>query len=426
MSNTLGRHILVEFFNCSATILNDVSIIEDSMLKAARIAEATIINSTFHHFSPYGVSGVVVIQESHLAIHTWPEFRYAAVDIFTCGEIINPWVAYDQLKLFFEAEQGSAMEINRGQIDLLQRIPLNIKEDRDKAEQKITPKYKREVWFTDRDENVALSIRHKGKLLFNEQSEFQRVQVYDTFAYGKMLTIDQMVMCTEKDEYGYHEMLVHIPMHTHPNVKKALVIGGGDGGTIRELLRHKGIDSVKMIEIDELVIKASKEYLPTLSSGFENERLDLEIDDGIKFMAKCPDESFDLILIDGSDPEGPAEGLFTESFFRNVYRCLKPNGVMSTHSESPHFNRKVFIELTQLQYKIFGRDKVHSYLVFIPTYPTGMWSFVYASKGSVHPLSDLRETEAEEFSKQHQLQYYTPSVHKSAFALPPFVEKMLA
>ncbi len=425
MSNTLGRHILVEFFNCSANILNEVNTIEESMIEAAKIAEATIINSTFHHFSPYGVSGVVVIQESHLAIHTWPEFRYAAVDIFTCGETINPWIAYDFLKKAFEAEQGSAMEINRGAVDLLERIPLNIEDDREQTEEKIKPQFKREVWFTDKDDNVALSIRHKGKLLFNEQSEFQRVQVYDTFAYGKMLTIDSIVMCTEKDEYGYHEMLVHIPMLTHNKVKRALVIGGGDGGTIRELIRHHGIEYVKMVEIDEVVIKASKLHLPTLSSAFNHEKVDLEIGDGIKYLAECADESYDLILIDGSDPEGPAKGLFTETFFRDVYRCLKPGGVLGTHSESPHFNRQVFIELTQLQYKIFGKDKVNTYLVYIPTYPSGMWSFLNASKGDVHPLNDLDDATADQFSKDNDLQYYSAEIHRSAFVLPPFVKKLI-
>lgn len=426
MSQTLGRHILVEFLNCNSNILNDVNLIEEFMIKAAKTAEATIINSTFHHFSPYGVSGVVVIQESHLAIHTWPEFQYAAVDIFTCGETINPWVAYDELKRDFEAEQGSAMEINRGQTDLLKRIAFDVHKERDDKEQKIVPKFKREVWFTDKDENVALSIRHKGKLLFNEQSNYQKVQVYDTFAYGKMLTIDNMVMCTEKDEYGYHEMLIHIPMNTHPNPKKVLVIGGGDGGSIREILRHPGVEYVKMVEIDDVVIKASKQHLPTLSSAFNHEKLDLEIGDGIQYIADCASETYDVIIIDGSDPEGPSEGLFTESFFKDVYRCLKPDGLLCTHSESPHFNRKVFVELTHCIQGIFGKNKVDTFLVYIPTYPTGMWSFLYASKGDRHPLNDLDNEVADQFAKEHGLQYYNAAIHRSAFVLPTFVRGLLS
>jgi len=425
MSQALGRHILVEFFNCNSDILNDVNRIEEYMVNAAKTAEATIINSTFHHFSPYGVSGVVVIQESHLAIHTWPEFRYAAVDIFTCGDVIDPWIGYDELKRNFEAEQGSAMEINRGQIDLLKRISFDVGKDREAKQQEIVPKFKREVWFTDKDQNVALSIRHKGKLLFNEQSKFQKVQVYDTFAYGKMLTIDNMVMCTEKDEYGYHEMLIHIPMNTHPNPRKVLVIGGGDGGSIREILRHPEVESVKMVEIDDVVVKASKQHLPTLSSGFDHERLELIIGDGIQYLADCAAESYDVIIIDGSDPEGPSEGLFTASFFKDVHRCLKSDGLLCTHSESPHFNRNVFVELTHCVKGIFGTDKVNTFLVYIPTYPTGMWSFLCASKGDLHPLRDLDDGAADLFAEEHGLQYYHAGIHRSAFVLPRFVRDLL-
>ena len=211
--NSLGRHILVEFFGCSPEILNNVSVIESSMLVAAQEAGATVINSTFHHFSPFGVSGVVVIQESHLAIHTWPEYRYAAVDLFTCGDTVNPWISFDRLKILFKADYGSALELNRGQLELLERIDIDLGELRDETTNKLViPKISRSVWLTDRNENVALSIRHKGEHIFYEKSPYQTVEIFDTFEYGKMLTIDKMVMCTEKDENAYHEMIVHVPM----------------------------------------------------------------------------------------------------------------------------------------------------------------------------------------------------------------------
>jgi spermidine synthase len=439
MSNTLGRHILVEFFDCSAEIMNDVIIIEQSMVNAAREAQATVINSTFHHFSPYGVSGVVVIQESHLAIHTWPEFRYAAVDIFTCGTEVNPWIAYDFLKKAFQAQHGSAMEINRGQKDLLQRVDVDfLQKHRSSIElyqeqmvngegEKIEPQFKRDVWFTDKDENRALSIRHTGDVLYRQKSPFQLVQVLDSYAYGKTLTIDGMIMCTEKDEFVYHEMISHVPMLTHPGVKKALVIGGGDGGTVRELVKHESLEQVVMVEIDEKVVEASKLHLPTLSCAFGHPKLDLRIDDGIKYIHECPDETFDLIIIDGSDPEGPAEGLFSEEFYQHVHRCLRPGGLLTLQSEGPHFSSKAFVELHQCLERVFGEDSVHCYLAFIPTYPTGMWSFNYACKdGSIHPLRSLDEVRANAFSAQHQLRYYTADVHKGAFALPPFVQEMLS
>jgi len=426
MSNTLGRHILVEFYGCNSEILNDVITIEKSMVNAAKEAQATVINSTFHHFSPYGVSGVVVIQESHLAIHTWPEYKYAAVDVFTCGEVVNPWIAYDFLKKAFEADQGSAMEINRGQKDLLKRIDVDyLSNHREEVEKEVKPTYKRDVWFTDKDENVALSLRHTGELLYHAKSPYQTVRVLNTYAYGKMLSIDNMVMVTEKDEFVYHEMIAHVPMFVHGQVKRALVIGGGDGGTVRELLRHPQIEEVVMVEIDEKVIEAAKEHLPQIASDFDHPKLKLHIDDGIKYVANCPAESFDLVIIDGSDPEGPAEGLFSPSFYKNVYQALKPNGILNLQSESPMFNAKSFLELNNCMVDIFGFNSVSRYLAFISTYPSGMWSFTIAQKGSPLAYDKFDLTGAAIFSQQHDLQYYTPDMHFAAFTLPPFVRKML-
>ena len=427
---SLGRHILVEFHGCSADILNDVPRIEQSMLEAAKQAGATIINSVFHHFAPFGVSGVIVIQESHLAIHTWPEYRYAAVDLFTCGDTVNPWVSYDKLKKAFEAEHGSAIELNRGQLDLLKRMAedlnIEIAELRDEAEQTLQPpKHSRSVWFTDRDENIALSIRHKGDLLFREKSPYQLVEVFDTFKYGKMLAVDKMVMCSEKDETAYHEMIVHVPMLANPGIKNVLVIGGGDGGSVREILRHPQVEKVTMVEIDEAVVRASREFLPSLSTSLDDPKLELIIGDGIDYVKNAADESFDCVVIDSSDPVGPATGLFSESFYENVYRCLSPRGVMVAQSESPRFNQAAFVELSHCLQDIFAPQNVHTYLVFIQTYPTGMWSFTYGTKNGTHPVQSIDLGKAQQFASEHDLQYYNSDIHQAAFCLPTFVKNML-
>ena len=426
--SALGRHILVEFFGCNPDILNDVITIETSMVEAAREATATVINSTFHHFSPYGVSGVVVIQESHLAIHTWPEFQYAAVDVFTCGDSVNPWDCYDYLLKAFEAKNGSAMELKRGQTDLMTRINYQLKGNTDYEtgqHDKVEAAYKRDVWFTDKNDDIALSLRHTGELLYRAKSPYQTVQVLNTHAYGKMLTIDDLVMCTEKDEFVYHEMITHIAMQTHPSPKRVLVIGGGDGGTVRELVKYDALEQVTMVEIDEKVVEAAKLHLPTLSSAFSHEKLQLLFYDGIKFVADCTPESYDVIIVDGSDPRGPAEGLFSESFFRNCQRCLKPNGILVTQSEGPHFNQKAMAEMNHCFKTIFGKDKVHTYLAFIPTYPTGMWSFMYCSKGDLHPTRSLDAAKADAFASANGFKYYNAALHNGAFALPTFVKTML-
>ena len=423
---SLGRHVLVELYGCTPEILNDVIKIEQSMVAAAQKAEATVINSTFHHFSPFGVSGVVVIQESHLAIHTWPEFGYAAIDIFTCGETVNPWISYNYMKLALEAEHGSAMEMKRGQENLLPKVDFDQEPARDEySRQIVDPTYKRNIWFTERDENIAFSLRHKGEVLFRGKSPFQKVEVYDTYSYGKMLTLDGLVMCTEKDEYVYHELITHIGMLTHPDPKRVLVIGGGDGGTVRELVKHKALEKVTMVEIDEMVIKASKKHLPTLSSAFNHPKLELIIGDGIEYLEKAKDASFDIIIVDNSDPVGPSEGIFTPKFYKNAYRALKSDGLLIGQSESPRFNVRVYKELYKVLKDIFGKDKVHCFLGHIPTYPSGMWSFSYCSKGDVHPLHNMDEERSAQFSNEHKLKYYNEDIHRAAFALPNFAKTLL-
>lgn len=421
----LGRHILVEFFGCNPEIMNDVSIIETGMVDAASNAGATVINSTFHHFSPYGVSGVVVIQESHLAIHTWPEYGYAAVDLFTCGDAVDPWISFDHLKVVFEAKNYSALELRRGAISLLERVDFDITSMREEAKMHVNPdKYTRNVWFTDKDDNQALSLRYTGDLLFDKSSEFQKVRVIDTYAYGKTLTIDDMVMCTETDEAHYHEMIAHPALLTHGNAKRVLVIGGGDGGTIREVLKHSGVEEVVMVEIDENVIEASKAHLPTLSSHFDHPKLKLLIEDGIAYVNNSPDASFDLIIVDGSDPVGPAKGLFTEAFYKDCQRVLKTDGILISQGESPMFNQETFVELNACLKGIFGNDKVHTLLFQIPTYPSGIWSFQMAVKDGNSPKTlDLKKVE--EFEKNILLHYYNAGIHQAALALPNYVKRLL-
>lgn len=423
---TLGRQIVAEYYNCTPEILNDVAAIEEGMLNAAKSAEATVINSTFHHFSPFGVSGVVVIQESHLAIHTWPEHGYAAVDIFTCGEAVNPWICYRFLEKALGAGFASAMEMLRGQQGQLTEATSTHAEVPGRPEVKPSITQNRNVWFTERNEHIAMSLRHKGDRLFGQQSDFQKVEIFDTYAYGRLLTLDGMVMTTEKDEYVYHEMISHVAMQTLDEPRRVLVIGGGDGGVIRELLRYPSLDEVVMVEIDRTVVDASKEFLPDIASQFDHPKLDLQIADGIQYVKEASDESFDLVIVDSTDPVGPGEGLFQAEFYREVHRILTPHGVMITQSESPRFNTKVFQEIFECYRSIFGKNHVHCYLAYIPTYPTGMWSFSYSSKDGRNPVESVQPESANSLVQQHDLKYYNAEIHRAAFALPGFVKTLLA
>ena len=423
--NALGRHILVEFLGCSPEILNDVSVIETAMVNAAQKAGATVIQSTFHHFSPFGVSGVVVIQESHLAIHTWPEYQYAAVDLFTCGESVDSWISFDLLKAAFQAQNQSVLEMHRGPLPMLKRIDFQPDAGRKQWESSLAkPKFQRNLWFTDKDENQALSLRHTGNVLFNETSPFQQVRVMESYSHGKFLAINNMVMCTERDEFHYHEMIVHPAMQAHGNAKRVLIIGGGDGGTARELMRYPNLERVVMVEIDEAVVRASKTHLPGISHQLENPKLELKIADGIQYVKEAENESFDLVIVDGSDPVGPAEGLFTEDFFRNCARILRKDGILVSQGESPSFHQQAFVDLNSCLKNIFGKAQTHTLLFFAPTYPTGMWSLHLATKAAIDPVA-IDAKKVETFAAQQKLRYYNPGIHQASFQLPNFVKEML-
>jgi spermidine synthase len=424
--NALGRHILVEFIGCSPEVLNDVTVIEKSMVEAAQKAGATVIQSSFHHFSPFGASGVVVIQESHLAIHTWPEYGYAAVDLFTCGDTVDPWLSFDWLKTAFQAKQHSALEMYRGSLSLMKRMEFKAKGGQKKFEKSLeNPKNQRNLWFTDKDDNQAVSLRHTGNVLFHEDSPYQKVRVLESYSHGKFLAINNMVMAAERDEFHYHEMIVHPALQLHGDPRRVLVIGGGDGGTIREVFKYPNIEKVVMVEIDEAVVRASKLHLPTLSCEFGNPKLELRIEDGLEYVKNARDESFDAILVDGSDPVGPAEGLFTEAFYRDCHRVLKKDGVLVTQGESPMFHEKAFIELNRCLKGIFGKDRAHTLLFYMSTYPSGMWSLQLSTKGAKVPEKDFSAEKARAFAKEKKLKYYNEGMHVAAFMLPGFVQKML-
>jgi spermidine synthase len=240
-----------------------------------------------------------------------------------------------------------------------------------------------------------------------------------------MLALDDMVMTTEKDEFHYHEMISHPAMFTLGNAKNILVIGGGDGGTIREILRHESVEKVTMVEIDGEVIKACKEFLPNIANSFDHPKLELLVDDGISFIKNATAKSYDLIIVDGSDPVGPAEGLFSVEFYTNCHNALKDNGILVAQGESPKFNDKAFAELNHTLQGIFGENKAPVSLFFVPTYPTGMWSFQYGIKGDLLPKVLANQEEVNHFVDANGLRYYNADVHVGSFATPNFVKDLL-
>ncbi len=279
-----------------------------------------------------------------------------------------------------------------------------------------------DLWFSEHHTpNVKLSIR-VDRQLYAGQSEFQRIDVFESPEFGRFLTLDGYMMLTEKDEFIYHEMIVHVPMAVHPNIKKVLVIGAGDGGVIRELTRYNHVDHIDMVEIDPGVVEVCRAYLPkTAGPWLDDPRVHIHYEDGLKFVRTCED-AYDLIIVDSTDPFGPGEGLFTREFYGNCYKALHEDGIMVNQHESPFYDEDA-IACQRAHKRIVESFPISRvYQAHIPTYPSGHWLFGFASK-KYHPLKDLDEVRWNGYGLS--CKYYTTTLHKGAFYIPAYVEELL-
>ncbi|MEM1008401.1 MAG: polyamine aminopropyltransferase [Myxococcota bacterium] len=249
------------------------------------------------------------------------------------------------------------------------------------------------------------------------RSEFQEIAILETEGFGKMMVLDGCVMLTERDEFFYHEMLAHPALCVHPSPTRVLVIGGGDGGTVREVLRHPGIQHVDLVELDEQVVRVAKKYLPALSTGLNDSRVSVHFEDGVAFLQNAQ-EPYDVILIDSTDPVGPASGLIQTAFFQNCQRAMHPDGILVMQSESPFLHSKELITIHQNLKPVFHRPQL--YLTPMISYPSGWWSFTWASH--THHPKQLKTQRAQKLCTA--LKYYNPDIHHAALALPNFVQEL--
>lgn len=278
-----------------------------------------------------------------------------------------------------------------------------------------------ELWFTENHTpNVRFSIRVDCQL-YAGQSEFQRIDVFESEEFGRFLTLDGYMMLTERDEFIYHEMIVHVPMAVHPAVKRVLVIGAGDGGVVRELCRYPEIEQIDLVEIDEMVVTVSRKYLPTTACSLDDSRVAIHYEDGLKYI-RSRENQYDLIIVDSTDPFGPGEGLFTKEFYGNCYKALHEDGIMVNQHESPFYEEDA-IACQRAHKRIVESFPISRvYQAHIPTYPSGHWLFGFASK-KYHPIHHL---EAERWKERAlATRYYTPQLHRGAFMLPAYVEDLL-
>lgn len=322
----------------------------------------------------------------HFGLNPGKKTGYGYIDIFSCKSY-DPDKAAEFTKEFFKAKTFNKSVVYR--------------------------KY----WFEEKleaEKGRGLRIEIEKKLE-DFKTKYQHLQVFDTKYFGRMLVLDNVVMLTEYDEFAYHEMLAHVALNTHPNPKRVLVIGGGDGGIIRELAKHKEVEEIHLCELDNEVIEVSKKYFPNISSGFKDPRVKIFFEDGAKFVKE--NKNYDIVIVDSPDPVGPAISLFTEEFYKGIRDSLNEDGILVTQSESMYYHQELISKLSKFIPKLF--PKYWHYYSLVPTYPSGVIGFSFCSK-KYDPKKDFNKEKAEGLT---DLKYYNSGIHSASFELPNFIKK---
>lgn len=277
-----------------------------------------------------------------------------------------------------------------------------------------------ELWYSEEHTpDVKLSIRI-DRQVYTGESEFQKIDIFDTAEFGRMLVLDGRVMFTEKDEFIYHEMIVHVPMAANPAIRRVLVIGAGDGGVIRELVKYPALERIDLVEIDEEVVDQCRKYFPEITAGFSDSRVTLCYEDGVRFVRRC-DEDYDLIIVDSTDPFGPGEGLSTREFYGSCYNALRDGGILVNQHETPCY--ETYADVVSREHRKIAKSfpVARVYQAHIPTYPSGHWLFGFASDG-VEPVHDGLDRWNE---LGISTRYYNTQLHRGCFALPRYVQDLL-
>ena len=278
-----------------------------------------------------------------------------------------------------------------------------------------------ELWYSEfHTGNVKLSVRI-NRQLFSGESEFQRIDVFESEEFGRFVALDGEIVFSDKDEFIYDEMVTHVPMTVHPNVKNVLIIGGGDGGVARELIHYPQIESIDVVESDKMFVDVCAEMFPDIAQGLKDERVNIYYEDGLRFL-RNKKARYDLIINDSTDPLGHTEGLFTKEFYGSCYKALRDDGIMVYQHGSPFYDEDE-VECRKMHRKVFRSFPVSRvYQAHIPTCPSGLWLFGFAST-KYHPLEDFRPERFDDLNIETW--YYTTNLHRGAFMLPKYVEDLL-
>ncbi|HXJ09829.1 MAG TPA: polyamine aminopropyltransferase, partial [Burkholderiales bacterium] len=395
-----GLHLIGDLTGCRCDpqLLLDGESFRAKCLDMVSASGLTTMDATFHTFDGGGFTGTVVLAESHLAIHTWPERQGLTLDVYVCNYSADNSAKakklFEQLVAYFQPGEVAKHEIDRGEHTLME--PLN--------------------------DTTGFYIRAK-KQIGEWQTKYQKMQIYETAHYGKLFRLDGFNMTSEREEFVYHENLIHPALTAHLAPKKVLIIGGGDGGSSEEALKHPSVEQVTMVEIDGDVIEVAKEHFKAVHNGvFDNPKLRVIVDDGMKFVRETQ-EKFDLIALDLNDPMGPAEALYSSEFFQQLRAALAPGGALTLHIGSPIARPERVAELAQRLNGVFRI--VRPYTMYIPLYGS-QWAMAVCSDKLDPKAFTADEIDRRiEQRKMQELRYYNGETHEGVFALPNFVRDLV-
>jgi spermidine synthase len=395
-----GLHLIGDLTSCRCDpqLLLDGERFRAKCLDMVSAAGLTTMDATFHTFDGGGFTGTVVLAESHLAIHTWPERQGLTLDVYVCNYSADNSAKarrlFEQLVEYFQPGEVAKHEVDRGEHMLME--PLN--------------------------DSTGFYIK-ATKQIGEWQTRFQKMQIYETPHYGKLFRLDGFNMTSEREEFVYHENLIHPALTAHAAPKKVLIVGGGDGGSSEEALKHPSVEQVTMVEIDGDVIQVAKEHFRAVHNGvFDNPKLRVIVDDGMKFVRETQ-EKFDLIALDLNDPMGPAEALYSLEFFQQLRAALAVGGALVLHIGSPVARPERVSELAQRLNNVFRI--VRPYTMYIPLYGS-LWAMAVCSDKLDPKAYTADEIDRRiEARKMQELKYYNGETHEGVFALPNFVRDLV-
>lgn len=428
----LGRHVIAEYYGCNPELLDDLRGLAEQLVTAARRSGATVVKQEFHHFAPHGISGVVIIMESHLTIHTWPEHRYAAVDFFTCGESTDPLRAHEYLSQALGATASHHVMLQRGlehqpfgagnlwsarlaagfELRAVRSIPAGIEP---------TP----DLWLSDEQEDQVSALRVR-KVLHAGKTAYAHVEIVDTEAFGRLLSLDGMIQSAAADEAQYHESLVAPAfVFAERPLRRVAILGGGEGATLREVLRFPEVERCVMIDLDPELVALCRTHLASWSDGaFDDPRAELRCEDALSFLQRAASQGdkYDLILCDLPEAEvaSPLAELYASPFFELLARCLGPGGIYAGHVGSFQMAPTVLGPAAILSAAGGRFPGIRAYSLFIPSFGAE-WVFAIASRDAALPLLSASEVDERLMRRRdpaRPCRTYDGETHQRLFSLP--------